>query len=147
MKGRVKDAVTGQPLSNTVIHVKNVTAGRNDDILHDVTSGELSRLDVSKAEELVRQNVSWLINLDERLGIACSCLQKYKGDDFIFDLHKTKISLLDTLHIPIINPLKRNGISLYLKLQFVARCKHFSSRLQKPINLCCKWQKSLFVLR
>jgi hypothetical protein len=58
VKGRVKDAVTGQPLSNTVIHVKNVTAERNDDILHDVTSGELSRLDVSKTEELVRQNVS-----------------------------------------------------------------------------------------
>lgn len=38
VKGRVKDAVTGQPLSNTVIHAKNVTAGRNDDILHDVTS-------------------------------------------------------------------------------------------------------------
>lgn len=58
VKGRVKDAVTGQPLSNAVIHVKNVTAGRNDYILHDVTSGELSRLDVNKTEELVRQNVS-----------------------------------------------------------------------------------------
>lgn len=38
VKGHVRDAVSGQPLSNTVIHVKNVTAGRNDDILHDVTS-------------------------------------------------------------------------------------------------------------
>lgn len=38
VKGHVRDAVTGQPLPNTIIHVKNVTAGRNDDILHDVTS-------------------------------------------------------------------------------------------------------------
>jgi hypothetical protein len=57
VKGHVRDAVSGQPLSNTVIHVKNVTAGRNDDILHDVTSGELSRLEVSKTERLVSQNV------------------------------------------------------------------------------------------
>ena len=27
---------------------------------------------------------------------------------------------------------------LYLKTQFVQRCKHFSSRLKKPISLCCK---------
>ncbi|KAJ4443963.1 hypothetical protein ANN_05752 [Periplaneta americana] len=38
IKGHVKDAVTGRPLSNTVIHAKNITAGRNDDIQHDVTS-------------------------------------------------------------------------------------------------------------
>jgi len=27
------------------------------------------------------------------------------------------------------------------------RCKHFSSRLWKPNSFCCKWHKSLFVLR
>ena len=36
---------------------------------------------------------------------------------------------------------------LYLKTQFVPRSKHFSSRLWNPISLCCKWHKSLFVLR
>jgi len=28
-----------------------------------------------------------------------------------------------------VNPLKTNGRPLYLKTQFVPRCKHFSSRL------------------
>jgi hypothetical protein len=51
VKGQVRDAVTGQPLSNTIIHVKNVTAGRNDDILHDVTSGEFSRLNIRKQKD------------------------------------------------------------------------------------------------
>nr|CAD7397189.1 unnamed protein product [Timema cristinae] len=39
VKGQVKDAETGKPLANAVIHVKNVTGGRDDDIQHDVTSG------------------------------------------------------------------------------------------------------------
>ncbi|KDR10344.1 carboxypeptidase E-like isoform X2 [Zootermopsis nevadensis] len=38
VKGHVRDAVTGQPLPHTVIHVKNITAGHDDDIQHDVTS-------------------------------------------------------------------------------------------------------------
>ena len=38
----------------------------------------------------------------------------------------------------ILNPLKTNDIPLYLKAQFVPRCKHFSSRLYKPISLWCK---------
>jgi hypothetical protein len=46
-----------------------------------------------------------------------------------------------------INPLKTKRTPLYLKTQFVPRCKHFSSWLYKPISLCCKWHKSLFVLR
>ena len=44
------------------------------------------------------------------------------------------------------NPLKTKRRLLYLKIQFVLRSKHFSSRLWKPISLCCKWHKSLFVL-
>ena len=44
-------------------------------------------------------------------------------------------------------PLQTKRRSLYLKRQSVPRCKHFSSGLQKPISLCCKWHKSLFVLR
>nr|CAD7206532.1 unnamed protein product [Timema douglasi] len=43
VKGQVKDAETGKPLANAVIHVKNVTGGRDDDIQHDVTSGVLER--------------------------------------------------------------------------------------------------------
>ena len=46
-----------------------------------------------------------------------------------------------------INLLKTKRRLLYLKTQFVPRSKHFSSRLSKPIRLCCKWHKSLFVLR
>ena len=46
-----------------------------------------------------------------------------------------------------LNPLKTKCRPLYLKTQSVPRCKHFSSRLQKPISLCCKWHKSLFVLK
>lgn len=38
IKGHVKDAETGRPLSNTAIHAKNVTTGRDDDIQHDVMS-------------------------------------------------------------------------------------------------------------
>jgi len=39
------------------------------------------------------------------------------------------------------NLLKTKRRLLYLKTQSVPRCKHFSSQL------CCKWHKSLFVLR
>ena len=46
-----------------------------------------------------------------------------------------------------INPLQTKRRPLYLKTQSVPRCKHFSSRLQNPISLCCKWHKSLFVLK
>jgi len=46
-----------------------------------------------------------------------------------------------------INPLKTKRRPLYLKIQSVPHCKHFSSRLWKPISLCCKWHKSLFLLR
>jgi len=45
------------------------------------------------------------------------------------------------------NPLKTKRRPLYLKTQSVPRCKHFSSGLEKPVSLCCKWHKSLFVLR
>jgi len=47
----------------------------------------------------------------------------------------------------LFNPSKTKRRLLYLKTQFVPRCKHFSSRLYKPIILCCKWHKPLFVLR
>ena len=43
--------------------------------------------------------------------------------------------------------LKTKRRPLYLKTQSVPRCKKISSRLLKPISLCCKWYKSLFVLR
>ena len=45
-----------------------------------------------------------------------------------------------------LNPLQMKHRLLYLKIQSVRRCKHFLSRLQKPVSLCCKWHKSLFVL-
>jgi len=47
----------------------------------------------------------------------------------------------------VFNPLKTKRRLLYLQTQSVPRCKHFSSWLQKPISLCFKWHKSLFVLR
>ena len=47
----------------------------------------------------------------------------------------------------IFNHLKTKRRLLYLKTQSVPRCKQFSSRLQKPIRLCCKWHKSRFALR
>ena len=47
----------------------------------------------------------------------------------------------------LFNPLNTKRRLLYLETQFVPRSKHFSSPLQKPISLCCKWHKSLFVLR
>jgi len=46
-----------------------------------------------------------------------------------------------------IKPTQTKRWLLYLKTQIVPRIKHFSSRLQKPISLWCKWHKSLFVLR
>ena len=51
-----------------------------------------------------------------------------------------------TFYCNWINPLQPKRRPLYLKIQSVPRCKHFSSGLQKPISLCCKWHKSLFVL-
>ena len=42
-----------------------------------------------------------------------------------------------------VNLLKTKLRLLYLKSQSVPRCKHFSSRLQKPISFCCKWHKLL----
>ena len=57
----------------------------------------------------------------------------------------------ETDHLPPstaeINPLKTKCRLLYLKTQFAPHSKHFSSRLEKSISICCKWHKSLFVLR
>ena len=75
--------------------------------------------------------------------------------------HVSSISLTHCLspHIPTVrfqhnlsptinfSPLNTMRTLLYLKTQFVPRSKHFSSRLYKPISLCCKWHKSLSVLR
>jgi len=41
---------------------------------------------------------------------------------------KLEVRFKDNIKI-YINPLKTNDIPLYLKAQFVPRCKHFSSRL------------------
>jgi len=62
---------------------------------------------------------------------------------------RTEILLFSKTAPPSIqfNPLKTESRLLYSKTQFVPRCKHFSSRLKKPISLRCKWHKSLFVLR
>ncbi|XP_071439885.1 carboxypeptidase E-like [Hetaerina americana] len=38
VKGVVKDALTGKPIANAIIHTKNITDGRSDDIEHDITS-------------------------------------------------------------------------------------------------------------
>jgi len=48
--------------------------------------------------------------------------------------------------LPSIDLLKTKRRQLYLKIQSVPRCKHFTSRLQKPNSLCCKWHKPLYVL-
>jgi len=50
---------------------------------------------------------------------------------------------VNALLIMLLNTKRR---LLYLKTQSVPRCKHFSSRLQKPISLCYMGKKSLFVL-
>jgi len=47
----------------------------------------------------------------------------------------------------LINPLQTKRRLLYLKAQPVPLSKHFSSPLEKPIRLWCKWHKSLFVFR
>ena len=46
VKGVVRDALSGEPIPNAVIQVKNITrvakaTRRNSDIDHDITSGEL----------------------------------------------------------------------------------------------------------
>lgn len=38
IKGIVRDVTTGAPVPNTLIHIKNITGGRNDDIKHEITS-------------------------------------------------------------------------------------------------------------
>jgi len=52
-----------------------------------------------------------------------------------------------TIDFRLFNPLKKKGRLFYLKIHFVPYSKHFLSLLRKPISLCCKWHKSLFVLR
>ena len=64
----------------------------------------------------------------------------------VWDAKKTVCALKYWVWRPI-NPLKTKRRLLYLKTQFVPRSKHFSSRLWKPTSLCCKWHRSLFVLR
>lgn len=44
----VKDARTGEGLAGAHIKVRNVTSGRNQEIDHDVVSGELSCLIIEK---------------------------------------------------------------------------------------------------
>ena len=63
---------------------------------------------------------------------------------FLWWIHSEILCSTIILHF---NPLKTNGRLLYLKNQVVPRSKHFSSRLLKRVCLCCKWHKSLFVLR
>ena len=61
--------------------------------------------------------------------------------------HKLKDEVSDVDNSEFLfNPLKPMRKRLYLNPQSVPRCKHFSSRLQKPLSLCYKWHKSLFVL-
>lgn len=38
IKGVVTNGISGEPLPNTIIHVKNITDGKRVDIMHDVTS-------------------------------------------------------------------------------------------------------------
>ncbi|KAL1122352.1 hypothetical protein AAG570_003757 [Ranatra chinensis] len=38
VKGIVRDGLTGRPIANAVIHVRNITDGKKDDIMHDITS-------------------------------------------------------------------------------------------------------------
>ena len=52
-----------------------------------------------------------------------------------------RLSCLVFILQALFNPLKTKRRLLYLKTQSVPRSKHFSSRLQKPINLSCKWHK------
>jgi hypothetical protein len=44
-----------------------------------------------------------------------------------------------------LNPSKKKQRQFYLKAQIVPRCKHFSSRLSKPINLGSSSKNYLFV--
>lgn len=39
IKGLVTNGISGEPLPNTIIHVKNITDSKSVDIMHDVTSG------------------------------------------------------------------------------------------------------------
>ena len=87
----------------------------------------------------------------------CRLAFRYKIFSSVFIFKKIKIKIYRNAILSLVsycgngyielNLLKTRRRPLYLKTQFVPRCKHFSSRLQKPISLCCKWHKSLFVLR
>ena len=71
----------------------------------------------------------------------------YKNEQFQNDIKSCLKSACTRFSPTNFKPFKTRGGVLYLKIQSVPRCKHFSSRLQKPISLWCKWHKSLFVLR
>jgi len=66
--------------------------------------------------------------ISEHFGLLPSGISRYSVD---YSLKSAKVS----------------GFTQKLKTQSVPRSKHFSSRLLKAISLCCKWHKSLFVLR
>jgi len=65
------------------------------------------------------------------------------GAPYIYICIYMYIYIYDISHLSV----KDEAQTALFKDQSVPRCKHFLSRLQKPICLCCKWHKSLFVLR
>ncbi|KAK6633778.1 hypothetical protein RUM44_004385 [Polyplax serrata] len=72
IKGLVADAFTGKRLANAVIHVKNITHGRNVDIQHDVTSvhgGDYWRL-LTPGEYLVTAQHDDYIPLSKRVVVT-----------------------------------------------------------------------------
>ena len=82
-----------------------------------------------------------------RKSVAVSKQAAQKFDVEIFNLSKVHESQDISMSLKNIDHLKKTLRLLCLKTQSVPRCKHFSSQLQKPTSLCCKWHKSLVVLR
>ncbi|KAL0281447.1 UNVERIFIED_CONTAM: hypothetical protein PYX00_002430 [Menopon gallinae] len=72
IKGMVMDGTTGNPIANAVIHVRNVTKGRNSDIKHDITSvygGDYWRL-LTPGEYIVTAKQDGYVPLSKRVVVV-----------------------------------------------------------------------------
>ena len=130
-------------LSVTAVSIFNVFALKCN--VHPVVSIVSPKSEVFLKNTSPKQNPWWQLQhlcIRDRGHVVAQLVEalRYKSEGRGFDSRWCNWNFF-------INPLKTNGRPLYLKTKSVPRCKHFLSRLQKPISLCCKWHKSLFVLR
>jgi hypothetical protein len=91
-------------------------------------------------------SVSWKLRVAAATYIYTS-RSRIEKTRYFLTLHLTVCSLKEYRYVhysSMFNRLKTKSRLLYLNLQSVPRCKHFSSRLYNPISLRSNWHRSVF---